>query len=219
MSAAAWTLSELTRRVAEALASDEAPANGQVRAVPDERSVRYYTTLGLIDRPRLRGRTALYGLRHLAQVVAVKRMQAAGRSLAEIQRVLPTLDDADLARASGVTLIGPRRAATRADFWRTTPVAAAPAEAEAAPDPDPAPDPVSPAAAPAAPGFVPQLHLTLAPGVTLTLAGHRAPTAADADAVRAAAAPLLAELARRHLIAVTAVTLEEEPHAADPDHD
>ena len=54
--------------------------------------------------------------------------------------------------------------------------------------------------------------------------GDRLTVAAAADGPHLAitgpfAAPLLAELARRHLIAVTAVTLEEEPHAADPDHD
>src|SRR5262245_16523544 len=93
MDASSWTLSELTRRVADALARDDAPANGQVRAVPDERSVRYYTTLGLLDRPQLKGRTAIYGPRHLAQLVAIKRLQTEGRTLADIQQLLPTLDD------------------------------------------------------------------------------------------------------------------------------
>ena len=39
-------------------------------------------------RPALRGRTALYGPRHLAQVVTIKRWQSEGRTLAEIQRQL-----------------------------------------------------------------------------------------------------------------------------------
>ena len=73
-----WTLAELNERVREALAVDYVPASSaRVRAVPDARTIRYYTTLGLIDRAaEMRGRTALYGERHLLQLVAIKRMQA-----------------------------------------------------------------------------------------------------------------------------------------------
>src|SRR6201995_2821093 len=95
-----WTLDELCAQVALALAVDYAGAgNGRVRAVPDRRTVRYYTTLGLIDRPaRMRGRTALYGRRHLLQLVAIKRLQARGATLAELQQQLLGLTDAGLAR-------------------------------------------------------------------------------------------------------------------------
>src|SRR5678815_5529169 len=89
-----WTLSELVEQTATRLAALPAPKNGQVRAVPDDRTIRYYATIGLLDRPAaMRGRTALYGARHLAQVVAIKRMQSAGHSLADIQAMWPTLDD------------------------------------------------------------------------------------------------------------------------------
>ena len=64
---ASWTISELCERVASALADAAEPPGGKARAVPDERAVRYYTTLGLLDRATLRGRTAYYGARHLAQ--------------------------------------------------------------------------------------------------------------------------------------------------------
>jgi hypothetical protein len=51
----------------------------------------------MVDRPLgMRGRTALYGSRHLLQVVAVKRRQAQGRSLAEIQAELTGATDAEL---------------------------------------------------------------------------------------------------------------------------
>src|ERR1043165_8934989 len=102
---AQWTLPELVAEVAARIAALPAPKNGQVRAVPDERTIRYYGTLGLLDRPAaMRGRTALYGRRHLAQVVAIKRLQAIGRTLAEIQALWPTLDDPTLARMSGIEL-------------------------------------------------------------------------------------------------------------------
>src|SRR5688572_18690594 len=106
-----WTLRELTAEVAAQLERNyQATDNGQVRAIPDERSVRYYTTLGLVDRPAaMRGRTALYGRRHLAQLVAIKRLQSLGKPLGEIQQLLPTLDDATLSRVSGVVVAGAAR--------------------------------------------------------------------------------------------------------------
>ncbi len=93
-----WTLDELCDRVGLALAVDYAgQSSGRVRDVPDRRTIRYYTTLGLIDRPAaMRGRTALYGDRHLLQLAAVKRLQARGLSLAEVQERLVGLTDAAL---------------------------------------------------------------------------------------------------------------------------
>lgn len=60
----------------------------RVRAVPDARTVRYYQSIGLVDRPDRDGREAVYGWRHLLQVVAVKRLQARGEPLARIQAAL-----------------------------------------------------------------------------------------------------------------------------------
>jgi DNA-binding transcriptional MerR regulator len=100
-----WTIAELGRKVADALATTgyEGPANGQVRAVPNERSIRYYTTLGLLDRPvEIRGRTALYGPRHLMQLVAIKRLQARGHSLADVQATLAGASPRKLARIADV---------------------------------------------------------------------------------------------------------------------
>ena len=73
--------------------------SGRVRDVPDLRTIRYYTTLGLLDRPAaMRGRTALYGARHLLQLVAIKRLQARGLSLAAVQERVVGLSDAALRR-------------------------------------------------------------------------------------------------------------------------
>jgi len=73
-------------------------ANGRVRDVPNERLVRWYVTVGLVDPPlSRRGRVAQYGRRHLLQLVAVKRRQAEGRSLAEIQAELAGATDETLA--------------------------------------------------------------------------------------------------------------------------
>src|SRR5271168_5531128 len=90
-----WTIDELGSRVALALSVDyDGQVSGRVRHVPDRRTIRYYTTLGLIDRPlEMRGRTALYGRRHLLQLVAIKRLQAQGQTIADLQRELLGLTD------------------------------------------------------------------------------------------------------------------------------
>jgi DNA-binding transcriptional MerR regulator len=102
MEAPRWTLDELAERVDAALAVDYAgPSSGRVRAVPDRRAIRWYTTIGLIDRPVAhRGRTALYGPRHLLQLVAVKRLQANGLPLVAIQQELAGATDTQLARVA-----------------------------------------------------------------------------------------------------------------------
>jgi DNA-binding transcriptional MerR regulator len=135
---ALWTIDDLGARTARALAVDyDGPPNDRVRDVPDQRTIRYYTTLGLIDRPAaMRGRTALYSRRHLLQLVAIKRLQAKGQSLAEIQGQLLGLTDAALARLARVPAdtdapaalapTSPAKAAPSsgrrsAAFWKDTP--------------------------------------------------------------------------------------------------
>jgi DNA-binding transcriptional MerR regulator len=95
-----WTIGELAEHAAAALAVDgSAQVSGRVRDLPNERLIRWYTTIGLVDPPLgRRGRTSLYGPRHLLQLVAVKRRQAAGRSIAEIQLELAGATDATLAQ-------------------------------------------------------------------------------------------------------------------------
>src|SRR3954447_1502268 len=110
-----WTIDELSAAAASALAEGyDGPPNGRVRDVPDRRTIRYYTTLGLIDRPaELRGRTALYGRRHLLQLVSIKRLQARGLALRELQEQLLGLTDAALEKIArlGVEVVdeAPRR--------------------------------------------------------------------------------------------------------------
>jgi DNA-binding transcriptional MerR regulator len=175
-----WTLPELVSEVETRITALPAPRNGQVRAVPDDRTIRYYGTIGLLDRPvAMRGRTALYGRKHLAQVVAIKRLQTMGRSLSEIQALWPTLDDATLARMSGVELPAAPTAPARAEFWKREPAGVAEVEP-----------------AGTAPGV--ELRIELAPHVVLSLSvidESVALSPADVRALRAAAAPLLAELA------------------------
>jgi DNA-binding transcriptional MerR regulator len=99
-----WTLDELVERVRMALSAEYSGApNGRVRDLPDRRAIRWYATIGLVDRPAaMRGRVALYAPRHLLQVVALKRLQAEGRSLAEIQAELAGAGDGTLSAVARI---------------------------------------------------------------------------------------------------------------------
>ena len=63
----------------------QAQEDGRVTPAPDIRTVRYYATFGLVDRPVRDGREVRYGRRHVLQILAVKALQAKGMELAEIQ--------------------------------------------------------------------------------------------------------------------------------------
>lgn len=179
------TIGELAATAAAAVdAAEVRSANGRVTDRPDERTIRYYATIGLLDRPSgNRGRTSLYGERHLLQLVAIKRRQAQGRTLAEIQTELVGATDRMLHGIAGGT---PSFA----------PVAA----------PMPMPMPVP---APGAPArlFWSERPVGTPPGLLYGVPlGHgvlvqvpNAPTAADVESIRAAARPLLDLLARRGL--------------------
>ena len=52
------------------------------------RTVRYYIQIGLLDRPRGRGRGAHYTRRHLEQLEEIKKLQQAGLSLESIRAQL-----------------------------------------------------------------------------------------------------------------------------------
>ena len=161
-----WTMDELVERVRQALAAEYSGApNGRVRDVPDRRAIRWYTTTGLVDRPAgMRGRTALYGPRHLLQLVAVKRRQAQGHSLAAIQAELAGASDAELTLAARVpeellrvdAEAAPADGPVRARFWATAPPSpagtlsapAGPPSPSSGPPPPPAGTPPPPAGTP-----------------------------------------------------------------------
>jgi DNA-binding transcriptional MerR regulator len=196
-------------------------ANGRVRDVPNERLVRWYVTVGLVDPPlSRRGRVAQYGRRHLLQLVAVKRRQAEGRSLAEIQAELAGATDEALAAAARIPDIEPGRdvpPAAPARFWARSGALRGPAAAEesrerdltaaagteravAAAHGDPA-DRGPADRGPADGGRSRLVHgVRLAPGVTLLLEdAGREPDPDDTTAILNAARALLAELAGRRL--------------------
>lgn len=193
-----WSLEQLSAHVETALATvPVGPLNGQIAEVPNARTIRYYTTIGLLDRPRAAGRTALYGRRHLEQLVAIKRLQARGLALSDVQRELSALDEAALARLAGLPLNGPvdiagprQHQESRRDraFWGADPAASAPSAPL-----------VADGAAPARP----ITGITLADGVTLAFVCARPVDEQDLEALRAALAGVTETLRARGLLAGT----------------
>ncbi|MCK2220734.1 MerR family transcriptional regulator [Actinomadura sp. ATCC 31491] len=103
-----WTIGELAEHAARALRGGAAPLSGRVRDVPGERLIRWYTTIGLLDPPLTRrGRIARYGRRHLLQLVAVKRLQAEGHSIADIQVALAGATDRTLEETAAIPAPSP----------------------------------------------------------------------------------------------------------------
>lgn len=212
-----WTIDQLVARVAAALfAAPAGQTSGRIRDVPDRRAIRWYSTIGLLDRPiPTAGRVAHYGRRHLLQVVAIKRRQAQGQSLAQIQAELVGASDEQLAAIACIppSEVAAEAAATpnessesrsRGHFWRES----------AAIAPLPAVDTVRPAAQGLRVGYSGGGHqatdqpqrliygVPVAPGVTLLLDIARQPDDNDIAALRAAAAPILDLLDRRDLLPV-----------------
>lgn len=104
----------------------------RVTWAPNARLIRYYTTLGLLDRAaHFEGRTAFYSSKHLLQILAIKYLQLGGRKLEEIQPILLGLTESALARLIGLegelpVYLGDdpspsQPAARRADFWAEVP--------------------------------------------------------------------------------------------------
>ena len=87
--------SEVTNRLARLGMLGAAP-DARVSAAPDARTVRYYTTLGLLDRPRIENRQARYGQRHLLQLLVIKILQSQDLPLARIQELMYGRSDAEL---------------------------------------------------------------------------------------------------------------------------
>jgi hypothetical protein len=86
-----------------------APVDARVAEIPDARTLRYYQTKGIMDKPtRYDGRRAVYGYRHLLQALSVKLWQGQGYSLAQIQQALWGADNVKLERVV-VELLGERQ--------------------------------------------------------------------------------------------------------------
>ncbi|HWM03898.1 MAG TPA: helix-turn-helix domain-containing protein [Actinophytocola sp.] len=193
-----WTIEQLPDRVAELLSDNYGgQSNGRVAELPNGRTIRWYTTIGLVDRPAdTRGRTALYGRRHLLQLVAVKKLQAAGHTLAEIQKLIVGATDKQLALLAGVERLAPvdinfAKVPIEVDFWKLNEHRRPKTE----------PDTVNNTAI----DTVRRVHgIRLGDSVTVVLDDAiRAPDDEEIAAIEAAAAPLLELLGRMGLASTT----------------
>jgi hypothetical protein len=147
----------------------------------------------------MRGRTALYGQRHLLQLVAIKRLQARGLSLAAVQQRVVGLSNAALRRLAEA--VSPREKessspspglASRAEsFWRTR---LDEAEVDAAGRAE-TPLPLAKEEGSGAPTAI-----SLCDGLVLSLETGRALDGEDLRVIRVAAAPLIELLRLRGLI-------------------
>ena len=68
------------KEVAKTLNLDQETTEG------NERLLRHYVSMGVVDKPSREGRDALYGFRHLVQFVAARRLLAEGLPLAKIAK-------------------------------------------------------------------------------------------------------------------------------------
>ncbi|HHV22442.1 MAG TPA: MerR family transcriptional regulator [Propionibacterium sp.] len=155
-----WGLDDFLDEIAEQLTR-----LGIAAPPPDRRTVRYYATLGTLDRPTIEGREARYGEHHLAQMLALKRLQAEGLRLAAI---------------------GPRIAGASTEDLMSL----AAGKSGAAPPPAP---PAGLLTSPDRSGLRTQSVLTLAPGVHLVLDDAELSTT-EAAILRTAAAGLLSRI-------------------------
>lgn len=84
-----WSLEELSEQAESQLEQWRLPnPGGRVSPVPSSRTIRYYTSLGLLDKPSYVGGAARYTRRHLSQLLAIKALQAEYLPLPAIQKRL-----------------------------------------------------------------------------------------------------------------------------------
>ncbi len=190
-----WTLEDLQTRVAKALdALGIAQGNGQVAEVPNGRTIRFYQTLGLLSRPEQDGRHALYARAHLEQLVAIKRLQARGLTLQQVQAQLLSMTPTAVAALAAL----PSHVVDAPPAVQT--VAASPRATQSFWTQSPDDADTTMVAAPSPLAAVALHGIQLGDGVTLTFPATRPVDEKDLAAMRTAVGPLLEMMRSRGLI-------------------
>jgi DNA-binding transcriptional MerR regulator len=127
-------LIEKAQEVAKTLKLNQEASEG------NERLLRHYVSMGVVDKPSREGRDALYGFRHLVQFVAARRMLADGFPLAKIAlytgKVPTDTLSSDLEKPQGISLAELLVSTFRSE---TTVLAPAAPSSRKAPPPKPLP--------------------------------------------------------------------------------
>jgi DNA-binding transcriptional MerR regulator len=97
-------VAELADHVARILAeSGPTQERGTVSEVPDERTIRYYLSEGLISPAEERqGTASVYGYLHLLQLLAVKKLQSEHLPIRKIREVVGGRSERELERLVGI---------------------------------------------------------------------------------------------------------------------
>lgn len=97
-------VAELANEAAKILAeSGLAQERGTVSDVPDERTIRYYLTEGLVSPAEdKQGTASVFGYRHLLQLLAVKKLQAEHLPIRKIRELVENREVRDLERLLGL---------------------------------------------------------------------------------------------------------------------
>lgn len=95
---------ELANEAAKILAdSGLAQERGTVSDVPDERTIRYYLTEGLVSPAEdKQGTASVFGYRHLLQLLAVKKLQSEHLPIRKIRELVESREVRDLERLLGI---------------------------------------------------------------------------------------------------------------------
>lgn len=109
---APWNLRDLATLTAALLeTAGVRPINRAAAISPNERTIRYYVTRGLVAAPEGRGTAAVYGYRHLLQVLAIKLRQMEGATLEaladELRQLTGDVLERRVAAALGARLPSP----------------------------------------------------------------------------------------------------------------
>jgi DNA-binding transcriptional MerR regulator len=92
-----WFLEEFAELVNQLLPNFlDGSGSNKVTEHVNPRSIRNYTSLGLIDEPHKSGKYAQYHYRHLVQILAVKKLLAQGYGTTTIERLLAAKSDREL---------------------------------------------------------------------------------------------------------------------------
>ena len=84
---APWSLRDLSALAGAILDSSGVfPINAAARAHPSERTIRFYVSRKLVTPPEGRGTAAIYGYRHLLQILGIKLQQMEGATLESLER-------------------------------------------------------------------------------------------------------------------------------------